>query len=156
MKKNVIIKHIIFFCLFLEIEPVGFTVHATENRQYDLYETILFDDVQSNFGGHYNLLTSTFTCPHHGIYQFSVNFNAYWDYYMYIEIVRDGTVLGEAFAEDTTEDGGDVYNNHASAFVIVECKVNEKVWARSGAGTGYLNGATKYSQFSGFLLHRYT
>ena len=137
----------------IERDPVGFTAHATESRQYPVGDTILFNDVQSNFGGHYDSTTCTFTCPHHGIYQSSVNFDAYSDEYLYIEIVRDNTVLGEAVAE---RDSGVNINSHASAFVIVECDENEKVWARGGAGTGYLYGAAKYSQFTGFLLHRFT
>ena len=152
MSSILLYKLYIIIFLFSEIEPVGFTAHATESRQYPVGDTILFDNVQSNFGGHYDMTTCTFTCPYHGIYQFSVNFNAVYDHYMHIEIVRDGTVLGEAMAEDDP----DVFIfSHASAFVIVECNVNEQVLARSGVGAGYLYGYYRRSQFSGYLLHRY-
>ena len=140
----------------LEFEPVGFTAHASEDREYPSDEIIQFDDVQSNFGGHYNATTCTFLCPDHGIYLFSVHFNAYQGNYMYIEIVRDSTVLGEAMALDRTRDGAYVYYSHASALVIVDCEAGEEVWARSGAVTdSHLLGGSRYSQFSGYLLHRY-
>ena len=55
--------------------PVGFTAYANSgnSKTYNYNDVIVFDDVISNFGGHYNPETSSFVCPADGVYMISVH-----------------------------------------------------------------------------------
>ena len=55
---------------------IGFTAyHPNSIDYYDVGETVTFSDILSNFGDHYNGLTSTFTWHYHGIYFLTASFN---------------------------------------------------------------------------------
>ena len=72
--------------------------------------------------------------------------------YMYIELMRDQTVLLEARADDDSS-----ISTQSSAFIVTECKAGETIWPRTGYdGTDNVmySEASGLSHFSGYLLYR--
>ena len=62
-----------------ETGPVAFTAFANTGQPtwYNNDDVIVFNEVLSNAGGHYNSATSSFICPSHGVYLISVNVQGY-------------------------------------------------------------------------------
>lgn len=58
-----------------ETGPVAFTAWANTggSTPYNQFDIVVFDEVLTNFGGHYNPATSSFICPVDGVYHFSTN-----------------------------------------------------------------------------------
>ena len=131
--------------------PVGFTVYASTTKQYSNFETIVFDSALSNLSSYYNEKTGSFHVPHDGVYLFSVNFNAYNNHGMRIELIVSEKRIATALAEGSNVNE----HNHASAFAIVECDAGFVVWARNRVSGSYLFAPYEISQFSGYLLYRY-
>ena len=146
--------YLFFFTTDDDYAPVGFSAYATTSEQYYSGDLVVFSGVISNIGNHYDPNTSKFTCPYNGLYLFSLNMNAYSDYYMYAEIVRDDEYLVEAMAYNY--DSLDYYP-HASAFTITECNIGQAVWVRGGSNSDYMYGSRseRTSHFSGALIYAY-
>ena len=48
--------------------PVGFSAYATDAVRYEDYDTVVFENVATNYGGAYDSDTGIFTCPVKGDY----------------------------------------------------------------------------------------
>ena len=108
-------------------------------------QTVKFDGIISNFGNHFNTADSTFTCPYHGTYLFSLNLIR--DYTgLCVAIMRDEEELAHAFA----------YENGftAGALIVVECNVGQEVNAQATCSTDVWLGDRR-NQFTGYLLNRF-
>ena len=128
---------------------VGFTASAnTGNTLYENGDVIVFDDVISNFGGHYNPNISTFICPWDGVYLFSVNVQGYLSATMDIDLMRNDVQLVEMMIDDITS----VYNR-ASMTLVIDCTSGDVMWVRAGH-SNYIHAAARRTLFAGYLLHR--
>ena len=81
---------------------MGFTAWANTGGStvYDIYEVVVFDQVISNFGGHYNPDTSSFICPFNGVYMVNVNVQASPGETVYVDVMHNYVVLVQAWADD--------------------------------------------------------
>lgn len=52
---------------------VGFTVQAFSHRNYTDGEIVVYEEVVTNYGGHYDPSAGIFTCPVTGYYLFSLS-----------------------------------------------------------------------------------
>ena len=129
---------------------VGFTAAANTGSYtpYEIGDVIVFDDVISNFGGHYNADISTFICPWDGVYLFSVNVQGYTSDNMYIDLMRNEVELAEIWIDNISS----TYNR-GSTTIVIDCASGDVMWVRAG-DTNYIHVETRRTLFSGFLLHR--
>ena len=129
---------------------IGFSAYATAIRDYGANDIILFDQVVSNFGEHFQAANSVFLCPVDGVYIFSVNVQSTNSYSIAGAIMKETEVLLGFFSG--SNDGS---NDTGSTLGVTDCKKGEKIWVKSYGGGYQMNGSSKrYSSFSGFLLHR--
>ena len=126
---------------------VAFTARALSgNHEYADGDTVIFPQIITNIGGHYNSSTSKFTCPVDGTYMFAVNFLSAWEEeVMRAEIVKEGVALVGGFVDYIEGEF-----NTGSAMAITACSAQEQVLVRS-SGLGKMYGGY-YCHFSGFLL----
>ena len=128
---------------------VGFTASAsTGDTLYESGDVIVFGDVISNFGGHYNPEISTFICPWDGVYLFSVNVQGYSSHYMHIDLMRNDVQLADILIDDISG----TYNR-GSTTMVINCASGDVVWVRAGY-SNYIHAAARRTLFSGYLLHR--
>ena len=141
-----------FFSETLDYDPVGFTAFAPVNTHYYTYESVQFPGIISNIGGHYDATNSSFTCPYKGVYVFSVTAKADTYDYIYLEIIRDGEFIAEAWG-----DGGSYASyTTAAAVVVIECEAGQVVWVSSGDNTARVHGSLdRQTLFTGYMLYRY-
>ena len=144
-------KYIFIYFRFSDVlGPVGFSAYSTENTYLDPGEVAHFDALISNIGGHFNPSTSSFVCPYHGVYLFSINFNSEDSNDLQLAIVIDSEVKVQAYAD---------YNDDlttGSALVIVECGPSQVAWVKCNGNGGNLRGdSSRKTHFAGYLLHAY-
>ena len=127
-------------------DAVAFTARATSNENYEDGDTVSFNGIITNFGGHYSTIFDRFTCPLNGTYMFSVNFVTGIGREMRVFIVKEGLDLIQGRAGDAGA------ANMGTALVITTCFAQERVWVRS-VDSGYMLGGYT-NQFSGVLLNK--
>ena len=62
------VVNILFATEEIAFGPVGFSAYSTDAVRYEAHETIIFENVVTNYGGAYNSDTGNFTCPVTGYY----------------------------------------------------------------------------------------
>ena len=140
------------FCAMIAEEPldvVGFTVYTVENAYYDDGELIVFTNVTSNIGGHFQPATSSFLCPVTGVYYFSLSIaNINSNYGVNAHITKEELILVSAHSRP---DGA----THSATAAVTTCERGQSVWIQaSGDNRGvYGNPDLLLSSFSGFLLY---
>ena len=135
-----------------EVGPVGFTAWANTGVEtaYDNDEIMVFDQVISNFGGHYNPATSSFVCPFVGAYMVSVNVQAPTDSRLaVVNIVHNDYVYAQVFADNLSG-----LSTQASNTIIIECQRGDVLWVQSASSNTVLYAREGRSSFSAFLIHR--
>ena len=112
-------------------------------------QTLPFDVVDTNIGGHYNGTTYTFTAPVGGRYVFNVMLftppsTTSWDYF---------TVNGTRMTSIEQTDAPTNYTNRRDTFVAY-LAAGDYVHMMHWSGTTHLNGtlAGPHSYFSGYLI----
>ena len=128
-------------------QPVGFSAILTKDTSLSYGTVVPFDDVISNFGGHYSTQTYSFTCPVHGVYIFSMSINQYDNNNIRGIIYRNKDEL----IRSTAADGG--YRESASATVITECNAGDQVFVSVEFG-GNFDGELSPCHFTGYCLHK--
>ncbi|XP_062579709.1 uncharacterized protein LOC134241701 [Saccostrea cucullata] len=92
------------------------------------HQTVIFDKIITNIGGHYNHYTGIFTAPGHGVYVFlctlHCNSNSY-NAYLYSHLMVNSSRKGGGLC---TSDG-DI--EHSSGVVVVEVNQGDKVYIRT-------------------------
>ena len=81
-----------------ETETAAFTALAdapTSQADYSRFDTIVFDYILSNFGGHYNADTSSFVCPWDGVYLVSVSIGSSASNEATIQMMKNEDILVE-------------------------------------------------------------
>ena len=122
------------------------------HRNYGEHETILFNEVLSNFGGGYDPVSSMFTCPVSGVYVISLTVaSSIGEKRLQAQIYKEATLHTTALADD-----------HADAVTtgsmtsVLSCEAGERIWVRSQNTDSQMNGSggcCRRSSVSGFLLH---
>ena len=128
-------------------ESIGFSAKLSGDKYIVSGEIVSFDDVISNFGGHYSTDTYTFTCPANGVYSFSMSTNKSSGWAIRGILFRNSDELIRAHASD------DMYRDSASATVVTECSAGDQVFVSVDEDTGYFDGTESPWYFSGYLLH---
>ena len=133
-----------------QTEAVGFSVFATEERNYNDGDIVIFDNIVSNFGGYFDLDSSIFVCPYSGIYWFSVSCFSENGYACTPVIyVETKIILRTEGAADET------HGNQASTSTVVECMAGKRVWIMNDYDNRVYDTYDRTNSFSGFLLHKY-
>ena len=134
-----------------EAGPVGFTAWANTGTEteYEANAIIVFDQVISNFGGHYNPDTSSFVCPFDGVYMVNISVMSYVGNQAVGDIMHNGRELVSTWADNHSDT-----STQASNTVLVECQRGDVLWIRSGSSDTTLYGTGRRSTFSAFLMHR--
>ena len=140
-------EQVFYDCLPVNVSgPVGFSVRVTKIRTLNDLELIPFDDVISNFGGHYSVENKWFTCPIYGIYSFSITMSMYDNNDNQVFLFRNTNELIRSWA-----DSG-VYYDSTSATVITECNPGDRMFVSTLNG-GKLDGYSTPIHFTGYLLY---
>jgi len=63
-------------------------------------QQIVFDDVRFNVGQAYNVVDGTFVAPCDGTYQFTVHVCSFFNRYIVLDLLQQGTVLSMVLAGD--------------------------------------------------------
>ena len=145
---------IFYNCLPVDVNaPVAFTAYANRgsNVAYSSGDIVVYGEVVSNIGGHYNPDTSTFICPFDGVYVFEVTLAIYNNFDSYIAINQGNSTLVETWAN-----GDSSYTRYpmSTAHVVTTCTSGESVWVES-TSISNLNEINRYNHFSGFMIHNY-
>ncbi|XP_069104306.1 uncharacterized protein [Argopecten irradians] len=107
---------------------------------------IHFDKVTTNIGGSYSTHTGVFTCTRAGIYVFSWTVHVV-PRYSYIELVKNGVVVGNGFSGDSQ------YSGSGGNTVVLQLLQGDTVFVRVGEHmSGTIFGSQGTTTFSGFLL----
>ena len=128
---------------------VGFTVFADAHAYYDDGELIVFTNITSNIGGHFQPATSSFLCPVTGVYYFSLSVgNVDSNYVASVRLMKEELHLLSAYCRP---DG--VLQSATAA--VTTCERGQSVWVQaSGDNRGvYGHPSLRLTSFSGFLLH---
>ena len=135
-----------------ETGPVAFTAWANTGNptDYSVGDIIVFNEVLSNIGGHYNTDTSSFICPWDGVYVFSVTVQGYLSDLTDTDLMQNNNFLARIFNDDISG----AYNR-GSMTTVIDCERGDVIWNLAWT-TGSINCNTnRFTTFSGFLLQRY-
>lgn len=129
---------------------ISFAARPTETKVYNEGELVEFPGIITNYGGHYDPSTSTFTCPYTGFYMFFVS--VFKDYNqssdrMVATIALEGTTLSTAYSRN---DAGASYDS-ASNMIVTLCQMGQRVWIKSNFDDSALYQGFA-STFQGTLL----
>ena len=129
---------------------VGFTASASTGSPtvYNYFEVVVFDNVLSNFGGHYNPDTSSFVCPFDGVYMVNVNIVSTESDQAQVDVIRNDLPLALALADDLSG-----LRSHASNTVMTECQRGDVLWIRASIQLTTLHSDYQLCTFSAFMMH---
>ena len=134
------------------IGAIAFTAGASTTRNYSAEQTVLFDDVLSNFGGGYDPVSSMFTCPVSGVYVISLTVTSFaGDKRIQGEIFKEASRHTAALADDHTN-----AVTSGSATAVLSCEAGERIWVRSYNANSEMHGSNdccRKSSMSCFLLY---
>ena len=135
-----------------ETGPVAFTAWANTGYEthYNGGEIIVFNEVLSNAGGHYNNATSTFICPWHGLYVVSVNVQGYDSDHIEIVPKRNSVTIGLVIIDDISG-----ARNRGSTTIVTECDRSDILWVMAGANGPIYAHPHPMTLFTVHMIHRY-
>ena len=138
---------VFFDCLPLNDEtgPVAFTAYASTGSPtaYSPHDVIIFNDVLENIGGHYNNDTSSFVCPWHGIYLFSLSIESSDG--MAFDLYRNSACIAII---------GNV-SGRGSTTIVTECHRGDVMWIKNSVTAGDVMAVYRKVLFTGVMLHRH-
>ncbi|XP_052784562.1 complement C1q-like protein 4 [Mya arenaria] len=133
------------------VQGVAFYAYLSANVCPGVHQILVFDVLVTNVGKAYNAHDGAFVVPVNGTYAFAVSLFSQGKKYVGVEIVVNGDVKGEVFAD--SQEINDVHSSSAS--VVVDVNVGDHVYVRRGADStcGILSQASRgRTYFSGWLL----
>ena len=133
--------------------PVGFTAYANTGypTPYNVNDIVIFDEVLSNFGGHYNPVTSSFICPWHGVYLMNAHVLGGLSDFMLLNLMRNSELLAEINMDELTG-----VHNQGGMTIMTECDRGDILWIRAGyTGTIAAYPGQRYTSFTAYMLHRF-
>lgn len=113
-----------------------------------LGQTVIFESVITNLGGHYHTTTGIFTAPESGMYVFHVSIMTASGKYMVVHIVKDGVAIDRM----RTDAIGDSSWESSSEMWVLQLNSGSEVWIQTAYDEGEIHGSC-HSMFSGFLLY---
>ena len=125
---------------------MAFSASASAEQEVNERQVIIFDNIVTNIGNHYQAAASVFTCPVNGLYQISVSPTSS-DCETRCNVMRENDVIASTRAE---EDG----YNQSGVTVFVECQAGQRIWVegRNDGDCMYGSSVIPYSMFSGLLV----
>ena len=134
-----------------ETGAVAFTAWANtgSTTSYRAGDIIVFDEVLTNAGGHYNAATSSFVCPWDGFYLMSVHVMFRPSIEGNIYLRRGSTWLANIYIDAISG-----FYNRGSTTIVTECDRGEIVWVSTGNDVS-IWAADRRTLFTGHILHRY-
>ena len=130
--------------------PIAFSAHASQDRDYNDDDVVIFDEIVTNNNGAFQANNSVFLCPVDGLYAFSAHILSASGQKMRAAIFKENSCKA-GFETDSM----DQLVLNGSNFVIFECNAWQRVWLRATADGCRIFGAYDFGTFSGFLIHRY-
>ena len=133
--------------------PVGFTAFTDicNSKTYHYNDIIVFEEVISNFGGHYNPETSSFVCPADGVYMISVHMLARKSQDVVADIMRNREKL-----VGIRIDSAEGQFNGDSGMIVADGFRGDVIWISQGYNaTGRIYAANQRIFFTCFLLYRF-
>ncbi|XP_072040737.1 complement C1q tumor necrosis factor-related protein 4-like [Amphiura filiformis] len=131
----------------------AFSVVKTSPQTGNSGDTLTFDVIETNIGGHYSSSTHRFTCQIPGTYVFMftiASVSSSHDPHVYL--MKDGSRKTLAIVRET-DSGGSIYLQ-ASQGVVLQLDVGNQVWLQFGSSGDAVHGYPNESTtFSGFLLY---
>ena len=134
-----------------ETGPVAFTAWANtgSSTSYIAGDTIVFNEVLTNAGGHYNAATSSFVCPWDGVYLMSVYVTLARDATTDIDLWRNKVYLAGMRIDDISE----VYSRGGTT-IVTECNRGDILWVSNAMDTT-VQAAYRRTLFTGHMLHHF-
>ena len=132
-----------------ETGPVAFTAWANTgtSTSYSTYDVIVFDEILTNAGGHYNAATSSFICPWHGVYLMSVNIASSDSGTMNVDLMRNNDWLARVRVDAISD------HHRGSTTIVTECDRGDVLWLKAAAD-GTVDASGRKSTFTGHILQR--
>ena len=118
------------------------------SASYSKNDIIVFNEVLTNAGGHYNAATSSFLCPWNGIYMISANIEGFLSSNIDVDLMRNDVMLARMYIDDISG------YNRGSTTIVTECDRGDVVWVRTGS-YGRLYAVDRRNMFTSHILHRF-
>ncbi len=129
-----------------------FSAAATRHLtgQTGVHQTIVFDDIFTNKGNHFQEHNSTFVCHINGFYFFSFTLRSYDHRYMGATLVKNGNRVISIGGEPGER------NQMMTQSVVLQLQQGDQVYVTLAPSDGYAiySDHNKYCTFSGFLLYK--
>ena len=138
-----------------ETGPVAFTAWADtgEPTYYTQEEIIVFDQILTNAGGHYNVDTSSFVCPYEGLYLVSAHVQSY---YVAPNRITADLMYNKDMLVRMSISHTDNSSHRTSTTIVTECARGDILWVKfTSDGTRALHCSSGRTVFTGYMLHRY-
>ena len=116
------------------------------------HQTLIFDQVITNFGGNYNRHSGIFTSPRQGVYVFSWTLYCEAHGFIYSEVVVNSDPVGALYCDAQGADS----IRHITGVVVVGTDQGDIVYIRTqpedAVAGAVVSGGTYRSSFSGWNL----
>jgi hypothetical protein len=122
------------------LPAIGFTARLSKGVYFGGHETVIYDDVLTNYGKGYRKLFGHFKAPISGLYLFSCTVMTKKDQHVHLEIVQNGFTVQQIYSGYDTN----------TQTIVLRLKKRDKVWVRHFVTAGYLE--PWYNTFSGALI----
>ncbi|XP_060577747.1 collagen alpha-2(VIII) chain-like [Ruditapes philippinarum] len=136
----------------LKKPSVAFFAHNVVDLKLDRTDKIIiFTTATTNEGSGYDTSTGIFTAPVGGLYQFVVNYCAYYKQHSPLALVLSGNVIARSSNYDAN------YYTCSSFYAVIRVKSSEKIWVKCLSGSsGYAlyKGGWFMNSFSGILINK--
>ncbi|XP_052761741.1 heavy metal-binding protein HIP-like [Mya arenaria] len=130
---------------------VFFNAHFPQTTSLSTGEVIVYKTVETNQGSGYSATTGKFTAPERGLYLFFMHTCTSSNYYSYLQIVKDGSVLISSVQYEKDA------STCSSSQVFVLLDVGETVWVQCSNGNWDMqlheNHSYRWTSFGGALIH---
>ncbi|XP_076085271.1 complement C1q-like protein 4 [Mytilus galloprovincialis] len=130
-----------------EIQPIAFYAQLSQTLTIGDLQTVEYDVVRVNVGNGYDKRHGHFTAPVPGLFYFSFTVMSYPGKGVHMEIVKNGAVFGNCFAD------WDGYESGTST-VITQLDQGDMVWVRHAKAESPQPLHPLYNAFTGFLIAR--
>ncbi|CAC5362492.1 unnamed protein product [Mytilus coruscus] len=130
-----------------EIQPIAFYAQLSQTLTIGDLQSVEYDVVRVNIGNGYDKRHGHFTAPVTGLFYFSFTVMSIPDHSVHMEIVKNGAVIGNCFADSHGYESG-------TSTVITQLDKGDMVWIRHVKAEGSQPLHPLYNAFTGFLIAR--
>nr|CBX41732.1 putative C1q domain containing protein MgC1q83 [Mytilus galloprovincialis] len=130
-----------------EVQPIAFYAQLSQTLTIGDLQTVEYDVVRVNVGNGYDKRHGHFTAPVPGLFYFSFTVMSFPDKSVHMEIVKNGAVFGNCFADSHGYESG-------TSTVITQLDQGDMVWVRHVKTESSQPLHPLYNSFTGFLIAR--